>query len=97
MVDITRAKKIWKNVIREERDRKLKELDIDFMKALETGNMEQQASISAKKQQLRDATDDPRIEAATTIDELKTIVPVGLEESTESFRYKEIKWPTLEE
>ena len=46
-------------------------LDVDYMKALETGG--DAAAVAAQKQTLRDVTSDARIEAATTPDELKAL------------------------
>ena len=49
-------------------------LDADYMKALETGASTTQ--IVTDKQALRDAPADPRIDAATTPDELKAVQPI---------------------
>jgi hypothetical protein len=70
-VNMTKAREIQKEVIRAERKPQLEALDIDYMKALEQGG--DAAAIAAQKQMLRDVTADPRIEAATTPDELKAL------------------------
>jgi hypothetical protein len=57
-------------MIRAERAPKLEALDVEFMRAVEAGDAEKQAEIAAKKQALRDATDNPAITAATTPGEL---------------------------
>lgn len=75
-----KARDIWRNKIRADRDEKLKQLDVDFMRAVESGDTEQQASIATKKQQMRDAPADPRIDTAATPEDLKQIVPAGLED-----------------
>jgi len=79
-VNITKAKDIWRDKIREERKPKLEALDVEFMRAVEAGDTDAQATISAKKQALRDATDDPVIEAATTVTELKSARPAALDQ-----------------
>lgn len=79
-VNMNKAREIKKDLIRLERDPKLAELDVAFMRAVEQGDTELQAEISAKKQALRDATDDPAIQAASTPEDLKAVVPAALAE-----------------
>ena len=79
-VNMTKAVEIKKDMIRAERDPKLAALDVEFMRAVESGDTAAQATISAQKQALRDATDDPAITAATTPEELKAVVPSALAE-----------------
>ncbi len=80
-VNMTKAVEIKKDMIRQERAPKLEALDVEFMRAVEQGDTEAQATIAAKKQALRDATDDPAITAATAPDELKAVVPTALQEA----------------
>ena len=70
-VDMAAAREIHKDNLRAERKPRLDQLDIDFMQALEAGNSTTQ--IATDKQTLRDITDDARIAAATTPDELKAL------------------------
>ena len=77
-VNMTKAVEIKKDMIRAERAPLLADLDVQFMRAVEAGDTDAQATIAAKKQALRDATDDPAITAATTPDELKAVVPTAL-------------------
>lgn len=79
-VNMDKAREIKKDMIRAERNPKLAALDVDFMRAVEQGDTALQAEIAAKKQALRDATDDPAIASATTPDELKAVVPTALQE-----------------
>jgi len=79
-VNMTKAVEIKKEMIRQERKPKLEALDVEFMRAVEAGDADKQAEIAAKKQALRDATDDPAITSATTPDELKAVVPSALAE-----------------
>ena len=67
--DMTKAKEIHKNNIRQKREGKLKELDVDFQRALETSA--DTSSIVAKKQALRDAPAASGITTAANITELK--------------------------
>ena len=76
-VNMDKAREIKKDMIRAERKPKLEELDVQFMRAVESGDTEAQATIAAQKQALRDAPADSRIDAATTPDELKLVDPVG--------------------
>ena len=75
-VDMTKAREIWRDKIREARIPEFARLDAEFMKALETGA--DTSAIAAQKQALRDAPADPAIDAATTPDELKLVKPAGL-------------------
>ena len=68
-IDMTKAKAIHKDKIREARGSKLAELDVDFQRALETGAST--TDIVAKKQALRDAPADSAIDAATDVAGLK--------------------------
>ena len=52
-IDITKAKEVWKNKIRDARKPALEKLDVDFIKAQETSS--DTTSIIAQKQALRDA------------------------------------------
>lgn len=78
-INMTKAKDIKKDMIRAERAPLLESLDVQFMRAVESGDTEAQAAISAKKQALRDATADPAIEAASTPEELKAVRPAALD------------------
>lgn len=68
-VDLAKAKDIHKARIREAREPKLLDLDVEFNKALEAGTST--TDIINKKQALRDAPADSGITSATTIDALK--------------------------
>ena len=74
VVNMDKAKEIWRDKIRRDRVEPLQKLDADYMKALETGS--DTASIVAQKQALRDAPALPSIDAATTPEELKAIQPI---------------------
>lgn len=67
-VNITKAKEITKDKLRAERKPLLEKLDVDFIKAQETGA--DTSSIVAEKQRLRDITNT--VNSMTTVDELKS-------------------------
>jgi hypothetical protein len=68
-----KAKAIWKNKWREARKPKLEELDVEFMKAVELGQVDKQAEIGAKKQALRDVTNTEI--PGNTSEEIKSVWP----------------------
>ncbi len=70
-IDMTAALAIHKDNLRAERAPRLADLDVAYMKALEAGTGAD--AIAAEKATLRDITDDARIAAATTPDELKSL------------------------
>ena len=79
--DMDRAKNLKRQFIRLERQEKFQKLDVEYMRALESGNTDVQAEIAGKKARLRDAPADPGINAATTIEELKAVRPPILDET----------------
>ena len=68
-VNITKAKEITKDRLREERAPLLQAQDVAFQRALESGA--DTSAIVAEKQRLRDITQ--LAEQATTLDELKAL------------------------
>jgi len=70
-VDMDAAKVIQKDVLRAEREPLLSALDIELMKAMETGVAP--TAVVTSKNELRDITADPRIEAAETPEELAAL------------------------
>ena len=69
--DMTEAKKIFQDKVREVRKPLLEEQDTLFMKALEDSDSSAQTSIKAKKKALRDAPAAKAISDADTIAKLK--------------------------
>ena len=72
-IDMAKAIEIQRNRIRAAREPLLAALDVEFMRAVERGDQAEQARVVAEKQRLRDLTNDPRLTAAQTVDELKII------------------------
>ena len=77
-VDMVLARDIWRDTIRQARNPKLTELDIEFQRCLEYG--EDTSPIVAQKEALRGAPQDPAIDMAATPEELKAVWPAVLEE-----------------
>lgn len=89
-IDMDSAREIWRDKIREARKAAFAPLD-DLYREKTEGLIEAQASgeddteiiteiskITTKKKLLRAATQDPAIEAAQNVDELKKVQPSGL-------------------
>ena len=68
-VNMNKARDIHRDKVRQARNPKLAEKDVEFQRALETGA--DTTAIVADKQALRDAPADAAIDAATTPEELK--------------------------
>ena len=71
-IDVSRALDVHKKQIRIKREILFKDLDVQFMRALEVGNTTLSAEIGSKKQALRDITDID-VSNVTTLDELKAL------------------------
>lgn len=71
-INIDKAKEIWLDRYRTTRTPLLAALDVDFMRAVESGNATLQKEIAAKKQALRDVT---KIELPNTLEEIKATWP----------------------
>ena len=69
--DLTAAKEIFKDKIREVRGPLLEAEDVVYMKALEADDATAKAASVAKKKKLRDAPAASAITSADTIDKLK--------------------------
>lgn len=74
-IHMPKARDIHREKLRELRAPILAELDIEYQRADENGDVEQKKAIASQKQELRDVTADPAIEAATTPDDLKNVIP----------------------
>jgi len=75
-ININKAKEIWKEKIRADREPYFVSLDVDYLKATEAQNVTLKNDIEKRKQLLRDAPEDERITSATTPEELKVVDPV---------------------
>ena len=77
VINMPKARGIQMDKIREVRNDELTALDVPFMKALEDKNTKAQATIKAKKQELRDIPQTFDL-TTDTADELKQKWPEGL-------------------
>ena len=77
-VNMPKAREIYRGKLREFRKPMLAALDTAYLRADEIGDTAEKARIAAKKQALRDVTDDPAIGAAETPEELKAVLPEAL-------------------
>jgi len=76
-VDMPKARGIQMDKIREVRNKELAKKDIEFMRAIEDGDTDVQATIKAKKQELRDIPQTFDL-TTDTPEELKAKWPEGL-------------------
>jgi hypothetical protein len=77
-LNMEKAKELHKHRIRIARLRLLKNLDLEFMRALETGDNEKLEEVKQKKQVLRDITKCPELECAECLEDLKNYWPEEL-------------------
>ncbi len=82
--DMDKAREIHRDAMRAARTPKLAALDIAYQRADEAKDDAAKAVIAAQKQELRDVTADPRIDAAQTPAELKAVWPEVLGVTTPS-------------
>lgn len=76
--DMGKARELHRNKLRAERAPLLAALDVDSMKAIEGKDDSTLAAVALRKQALRDAPADPRIDRAQTIEELRAVeLPQG--------------------
>lgn len=71
-VNLDKAKEIWLEHYRRARTPLLSALDVDFMRAVESGNATLQKEIASKKQALRDVT---KTELPDTLKDIKATWP----------------------
>jgi len=71
--DMTKARALHRNMLRNERVERMLVLDQEWMAATRANDRAAIVDIDRRKQELLDITDDPRIDAATTTEELKQI------------------------
>ena len=71
-INLTKAKNIAKDNLRVERAPVLATLDVQFMRAVESGNTTLQTAIAEQKQELRHITTHSSITGASDVNSLKT-------------------------
>lgn len=75
VIDVEKAKEVWKRRMREARAPKLDKLDADYFRALESADAKKQKEIADAKQALRDVTALPELLNATTVEEIEAVWP----------------------
>lgn len=75
--DMVRARELHRDMLRNERVEQLLILDFQWMAATRAKDEVAIGAIDAQKQALLDVTNDPRIDAATSIEELKQVTLPG--------------------
>lgn len=75
VVNMPKAREIHMNRLRVDRNAKLEELDVTYMRADEAGDTELKDSIAAQKQQLRDMPETFDLSVYETPEELKAAIP----------------------
>tara|TARA_R110000822_G_scaffold5031_3_gene21767 strand:+ start:823 stop:1299 length:477 start_codon:yes stop_codon:yes gene_type:complete len=78
--DMSKARNIWKDIMRNARSPKLADLDIQYQIADEAGNTSLKETIVANKNILRDCTSNPDIESAQSLNDLRRTLPDLLED-----------------
>ena len=68
---IQKAKEVWREKIRQKRGPVLLDLDVQYLRALESNN--DTSEIVESKQELRDLPQNPDIESANSIEDLKNV------------------------
>ena len=75
VIDVEKAKEVWKRRMREARSPLMTKLDADYFRALETQDVAKATEIATKKQLLRDVTKLPELLNATTVEEIEAVWP----------------------
>ena len=69
------AKEVWRNKMRPVRNQRLKELDLEWMKAMEQEDYKAAAAVVVKKVELRDITKRDELKYAKSLEQIKGFWP----------------------
>jgi hypothetical protein len=99
--DMPKAREITRIHLRKERLKEFCRLDHVYRLAEEAGDQEVKREVATVKQKFRDVTDDPRIEAAQTVEELKALKLAELVPETVGAKYMDkmrfkTAWPLVD-
>lgn len=83
-IDMTKARAIKRGHLRQERAVRFQKLDIDYLRADEAGDAQTKKRLQQRKQALRDAPADPRIEKAASLTDLEAITLQSIENGERS-------------
>lgn len=73
-INMSKARNIWRDKLRQERKPLLDILDVQYIRALEISDNKMMEKVAKKKQFLRDITEDPRIDNSQTDNDLREVV-----------------------
>jgi len=76
--DMPTCRNLWRDRMRELRKPKLEALDIQWMRAVARNDTVQAVMLEQEREVLRNVTVDPAIDAATTPEQLKVVIPDAL-------------------
>jgi hypothetical protein len=74
-IDLSKAKEVWKNKMRQARTNILAKLDTEYFMAWEMGDEEKRQAIAQRKQLLRNVTKLHELDEAKTIEEIQAVWP----------------------
>jgi hypothetical protein len=74
-IDLELAKEVWREKMRSVRNKRLKELDLEWMRAMEQQDYQAAAKVVVKKVELRDITKRDELKYAKTLDQVKAFWP----------------------
>jgi hypothetical protein len=75
VIDVEKAKEVWKRRMREARAPIMTKMDAEYFMALEKQDTSGAANIATTKQLLRDVTKLPELLNATTVEEIEAVWP----------------------
>ena len=79
-IDVNKAKQVWLDTkVRPPRDKRLAELDVEWMVAMENGEAKKASAIAASKQQLRDVTERKDFAKIKKVEDIQNFWPEILE------------------
>jgi hypothetical protein len=75
VIDVEKAKEVWRRRMREARAPLMTKLDADYFRAMEEGDKTKQKEIATTKKLLRDVTTLPELADAKTVEEIEAVWP----------------------
>ena len=75
VIDVEKAKEVWRRRMREARAPLMTKLDAEYFRAMEEGDKAKQKEIAATKKLLRDVTSLKELADAKTVEEIEAVWP----------------------
>lgn len=82
--DMPKARDLRRDELRLLREPKMLALDIEYTRADARGDRDEKVRVEAKRQALRDVTDDPAIDTASTPEQLSRVLPAALRDGAKT-------------